>query len=616
MKTILCYGDSNTYGFDPETRTRFDSSVRWTGRLAALLGDGYSVIEEGCNGRTACYRDENEPWKYGRSSFLTCLNTHKPVDVLILLLGINDCKEMFSPDAGEIAAAMRGYIEEAQRFCTQKNIPVPQIVLGAPAPLGEDITGSSPFAYEFTTRSREVSRKFAEEYRAVAEACGVHFFDAGENAEVSKADSLHLDAEGHRKLADALYAYIRKNIFETFDFTSFPDRRNKDALAVDAIGKSDFAPGAPDPGFDLIPMWVADMNFVAAPAIQDALRERIAHPLYGYYEPSKEYYDSIIRWQERRNGVCGLTREAIGYENGVLGGVSSALSALCSRGEAILLHSPVYIGFTGLLKNNGYRAVFSDLIQDEQGVWRMDYADMEEKIRKNRIRTVILCSPHNPCGRVWEREELEEAYRIFRKYDVTVISDEIWSDLILPGHQHIPSQSLHEDAKMRTAALYAPSKTFNLAGMIGSYHIIYNEPLRERIRKESSLSHYNSMNVLSMHALIGAYSCRGEEWLEALLPVLEQNVEYAVGFIRSRLSGISVFRPEGTYMLFIDCTEWCRLHGMTLTELERKMWRVGVAVQDGAMFRGSCHIRMNLALPHEKVREAFSRLEQYVFCDE
>ena len=185
MKTILCYGDSNTYGFNPETGGRFDSTVRWTGRLASLLGDGFSVIEEGCNGRTACYRDEDEPWKYGMSTFLACLNTHKPVDVLILLLGINDCKEMFSPDAGEIAAAMRGYIEEAHRFCGKKNIPVPQIVLAASAPLGEDITGSSPFAYEFTSHSREVSLKLAEEYRAAAKASGVHFFDAGDYTEVS-----------------------------------------------------------------------------------------------------------------------------------------------------------------------------------------------------------------------------------------------------------------------------------------------------------------------------------------------------------------------------------------------------------------------------------------------
>ncbi|MBR2764567.1 MAG: aminotransferase class I/II-fold pyridoxal phosphate-dependent enzyme [Blautia sp.] len=399
-----------------------------------------------------------------------------------------------------------------------------------------------------------------------------------------------------------------------FDFTTYYDRHGHDALAVDGIGKpGGFAPAAPDPGFEAIPMWVADMNFGTAPSIIRAMEERIAHPLFGYYDVSDAYYDGILRWQRERNGVQGLTRECIGYENGVLGGVSTALSVFCSRGDSVLVHSPTYVGFTGVLENNGYRIVHSTLVQDGDGVWRMDYADMEEKIRNGHIHAAILCSPHNPCGRVWTRPELEEAYALFKKYDVKVISDEIWSDLILEGHRHIPSQSISDDARSRTAAFYAPSKTFNLAGLIGSYHVIYDQTIRDRIRKEASLGHYNSMNVLSMHALIGAYSTEGEAWLEELRQVLTRNVRYAVNYIRSYFDGITVSIPEGTYMLFLDCTGWCTRHGCTLKELEEKIWHVGVAVQDGAMFHGPCHLRMNLALPSAKLEEAMDRLRRYVF---
>ena len=397
-----------------------------------------------------------------------------------------------------------------------------------------------------------------------------------------------------------------------YDFTSVMDRRGRDAVAVDHIP----IPGVQiREGFDHIPMWVADMNFPTVPAVPQAIIERARHPAYGYFDPAAAYFDGIIRWQERRNGVTGLTRACIGYENGVLGGVVSALNVLCSRGGSVLLHSPTYIGFTVSLENNGYRIVHSPLVKDAGGVWRMDLEDMERKLVDHKIHSAVFCSPHNPCGRVWERGEIEAAMELFRKHDVFVISDEIWSDLLLDGRRHIPTQSVSEDARNRTVALYAPSKTFNLAGLVGSYHIIYNSWLRERVRKESSLSHYNSMNVLSMHALIGAYSPEGEAWLEELRQVLTGNVDFACAYIREHFPGVEVSRPQGTYMLFLDCTEWCRAHGKTLDELLRAGAEVGVIWQDGRPFHGPCHIRMNLALPLSRVQEAFRRLNEYVFCE-
>ena len=400
-----------------------------------------------------------------------------------------------------------------------------------------------------------------------------------------------------------------------YNFTTVPDRHGKDALALDALGTRPTGPDAPEEGFDAIPMWIADMNFETAPSVVRAIEERIRHPLFGYFMPTEEYYNAIIRWQETRHGVKGLEAKHIGYENGVLGGVVSALNVICSRGDSVLVHSPTYIGFTGVLKNNGYHIVHSPLYRDEKGVWRMDYDDMERKIREEKIHAAILCSPHNPCGRVWERRELEQAYEVFRRYNVQVISDEIWSDILLSGHKHIPSQMVSDDAAMRTVALYAPSKTFNLAGLIGSYHIIRNDVLRQRVEKESSLCHYNDMNVLSMHALIGAYSDQGMAWTDELCEVLTGNIRFAVDYIRSHFKGVKVFEPEGTYMLFIDCEDWLKAHSCSLRELEKRGWRVGVAWQDGAMFNGPTSIRMNLALPKARLEEAMDRLNRYVFCE-
>lgn len=403
-----------------------------------------------------------------------------------------------------------------------------------------------------------------------------------------------------------------------YDFETIIERRGLDALAVDrpaeerASGTGYFGQPLKE-GFDIIPMWVADMNFATVPTIPRAIAERLSHPVYGYFDTRKEYYDAIIRWQLKRNHVEGLTPECIGYENGVLGGVVSAAGALCSQGDKILVHSPTYIGFTNALGNAGYKLVHSPLKPDENNIWRMDFEDMEKRIVENEIHTAILCSPHNPTGRAWERWELEKAMELFKKHDVYVISDEIWSDLYLADYHHIPTQSVSEDAKMRTIAFYAPSKTFNLAGLVGSYHIVYHPWLRDRLRKESSLSHYNSMNLLSMYALIGAYEPEGYEWVEELKSVLTKNVDYACDFIEKHWKGVRVSKPQATYMLFLDCEEWCKEHDKTIDELQKAGLEVGVLRQDGRAFHGPYSIRMNLALPFARVQEAFERLEQYVF---
>ncbi len=399
-----------------------------------------------------------------------------------------------------------------------------------------------------------------------------------------------------------------------YDFTTMMERHGWDSLAVDGLDDGNgFAPAQPEAGFNSIPMWVADMNFPTVPTITQAIIRRAEHPAFGYYHPRAEYFDAIINWHKTRNGVDAITAEHIGYENGVLGCLVSALNAFTVPGEAVLLHSPTYIGFTHSILDTGRTIVHSQLIQDENGVWRMDFEDMDRKLRQHHIHFAVFCSPHNPCGRVWEEWEIRRAMEVYAANNVVVVSDEIWSDIILYNNRHIPTQSVSEDARNRTIAIYAPSKTFNLAGLIGSYHIVYNPYLRDKLVSAGQRTHYNSMNVLSMHALIGAYCSEGMDWVDQLCAVLSQNVNAAYDFFTKEVDGVSLAKPEGTYMLYLNCEEWCKSHGKTQEELLRAGWRVGVTWQDGKPFHRPYAIRMNLAVPHASVMEALDRLRRYVF---
>ena len=395
----------------------------------------------------------------------------------------------------------------------------------------------------------------------------------------------------------------------TYDFTTVLDRAGHDIIAADLIP----FPGVKvEEGFSTIPMWVADMSFPTAPCILEALAERIRFPNFGYFREPEAYYQAIIDWHRDRKGVADLRKEHIGYENGVLGGVSTAIRMLTAPGEEILLHAPTYVGFTHVLESTGRRAVHSDLIRDEDGVWRMDFEDMDRKLKEHKIHLAIFCSPHNPTGRVWERWEIEKAMEVYAANDCTVLSDEIWSDIIMPGCTHVCTQSVSEDAKNRTIAFYAPSKTFSLAGLIGSYHVVYNERLRHRLQRESDQTHYNSQNVLSMAALLGAYT-RGGAWVDEMCAVIDENHRYACAFIGKNFPGVKVMRPQGTYMLFLDCGDWCREHGVPIRELLARGVRAGVIWQNGESFFWPDSIRMNLALPFSLLQEALVRLKEHAF---
>ena len=277
----------------------------------------------------------------------------------------------------------------------------------------------------------------------------------------------------------------------------------------------------------------------------------------------------------------------------------------------LLVHRPTYIGFTFDIDYKGRFPVYSELKKDENGVYRMDFEDMENKLRENDVHLAIFCSPHNPAGRVWERWELEKAMALFEKYECYVISDEIWADVVYEGHRHIPTQMTNAWAREHVVSAYALSKTFNLAGFSASYHIIYNKHLRDRLTHFGESTHYNEMNVLNQHAFIGAYSAEGRAWRRELLSVLDENARYITDLLNG-IDGVRVSRPEGTYMLFVDLGSYCERTGRSIDEVLKKGWEYGVGWQNGVSFGGKCHIRVNFALPLSRLKEAGERIIKYV----
>lgn len=402
-----------------------------------------------------------------------------------------------------------------------------------------------------------------------------------------------------------------------YDFSTHINRLNTDAVAYDVNHyiQSSWPGSSIKEGIDPIAMWIADMSFPTAPSVVEAIKNRLDHPLFGYFTVPDAYYDSIIDWYEKRHGVHDLKKENIGYENGVIGGLLCAMRVLCSAGDKVLVHSPTYVGFSGSLNGVGYKMVLSELKQDDNHVYRMDFDDMEAKLAGGDIHVAIMCNPHNPTGRVWEKWELEKACALYEKYGVTIICDEIWSDLILPHHTHTPLFTVSKYARNHSITLCAPSKTFSLAGLVGAYHLCFNPRLNQRLAKESANTNYNSINLLSMYASIGAYSANGSEWLDQLLTVLDENITVAMDYVNHRFHGVKASRPEGTYMLFIDCTDYCHDHGIDIDTLQRRGIENGVLWQDGRNFHGPCHIRMNLALPTDRLKEAFERLANDVFVE-
>ncbi len=255
--------------------------------------------------------------------------------------------------------------------------------------------------------------------------------------------------------------------------------------------------------------------------------------------------------------------------------------------------------------------ILSELKKDDEGTYRIDYEDCEKKIIENKIKVAIFCSPHNPTGRVWDPEEIKQFVDICVKHNVKIASDEIWSDFILSSKKHTATQSVSEAARENVAAFYAPSKTFNLAGLVGAYSIIYNDEMRTACRKRAATTHYNSPNIFSVYALIGGYT-EGGEYVDELIKVIKKNMDHAYEVIQTWDGLVTTQKPQGTYVMFLDFAKLMEERGKTMDDILLKMVSFGVIPSDGRPFHGPTHARFNFATPFGNVKEAFARMDKYL----
>ena len=384
----------------------------------------------------------------------------------------------------------------------------------------------------------------------------------------------------------------------SYDFDTVYDRPSTDSLKwanLRQICGSD----------DVIPLWVADMDFACPPEVVAAVKERAEHPIYGYPIKSEAYYEAIIGWMKRRNG-WDIRKEWICYSPGVVPALNFAVQAYSHPGDKIVIQSPVYHPFTMAALNNG-RTLVDNPLKLEGGRYVMDYEGLEALI-DSRTKAIIVSSPHNPVGRVWERSELARLVDICDRHGLVIICDEIHSDLILGGIRHSCLASLSEKAAKITVTLTAPNKTFNIAGLTMGSAIIPDAALRNAFTAAVDDSGIGVSNVFGNIALQAAYD-KGEAWLEELLDYLRGNFSLVSNFVAERLPELSIFPLEGTYLVWIDCRR------LRLSDGELKaflMKKAGVWLDEGTKFGsgGSGFMRLNIACPRSLLEKALLRLEK------
>lgn len=379
-------------------------------------------------------------------------------------------------------------------------------------------------------------------------------------------------------------------------FDKIVDRRGSGAI------KYDYRPdGTPE---DLIPMWVADMDFRSPPEVIEALTGAAQHGVYGYGSATGQDKAAVRFWHRKRFG-WQLGPDEIIPVPGVIYGLSQAVRALTQPGDAILISQPVYHPFPHIIENNGRRTVVSELVLTEDG-YCFDFEDFEAQIEREGVKAYILCSPHNPIGRVWARQELEQIADICLRHEVLILSDEIHADFVYKGHRHTPIAKLSAAAAAQTVTLTAPSKTFNIAGLQASNLIVTHPALRKKIKDELNGCGYHGLNILAQKAATAAYTY-GEDWLETLLAYLEEND----CLLREAMNDtpIRVLPLEGTYLAWLDC----RALGLSQTELyDLFQKKAGVWLQSGADFGrgGEGFLRMNIGCPHAVMKEALRRMRE------
>ena len=355
---------------------------------------------------------------------------------------------------------------------------------------------------------------------------------------------------------------------------------------------------------DLLPLWVADMDFATPPFILDAIRRRCEHPILGYTEKPESYYQAIIGWVKRRYGM-EVSKEQLNYVPGIVAGLGMALNCFTAPGDKVMIMPPVYHPFAWLVQRNGRRLVECPL-KLENGTYRMDLDLFRRSIKG--VRVLILCNPHNPGGVVWTREELETLADVCAEDNVIVFSDEIHADLTLPPHRHVPFAMISEHARNNSVTFMAPSKAFNIPGMAASHTIIYNEGLHKRFEAYLDAGELDMGHVLAYPAVEAAYT-QGDEWLEQCLAYVQGNIAYVEAYLRENLPAIQAMRPQASYLVWLDCRE-LGLSQEALVDFFVSGARL--ALNDGAMFgkEGEGFMRMNVGCPRSILEQALKQLKE------
>lgn len=383
-----------------------------------------------------------------------------------------------------------------------------------------------------------------------------------------------------------------------YDFDKNINRKNTFAIKLD-LSKDR---GKPE---DAIPLWVADMDFPTAPCVLKALEKRVTHGIFGYSRPDKRYYDAIKKWFIKRHDFK-IKDEWIINTPGVVFAIASAIKAFTKEGDGVLIQKPVYYPFFNIIKRLGRKVVNNPLVLKD-GLYHIDFQDFEKKIVAEKVKIFILCSPHNPGGRVWTKEELLRLEEILLKHHVFVVSDEIHSDIVFQNNKHTIWTSLSEKAAQNSITCLSPSKTFNLAGLQFSNIIIPNPKIRAAFKIECDKTGYDEPNLMGIAAATAAYE-NGEEWFEQAKAYIWENIQFAKNFLEKNCPKIKALVPQGTYLLWLDFSSFTELSDKEISD--RILNKAKVWLDEGKIFgaEGKKFQRINCATQRSKLKKALQRI--------
>lgn len=355
---------------------------------------------------------------------------------------------------------------------------------------------------------------------------------------------------------------------------------------------------------EIIPMWVADMDFQAPPEVLESLNNIVEHGIFGYSTRTEGYYNAITNWFEKYHD-WKIKKEWISFTPGVVPGLKIAINAYTKPNDAIMIQTPVYYPFYDVIKNNKRHVIKNEMIYTNEG-YKMNFEDIEYKFKDDNLKMFILCSPHNPVGRVWTKEELEKLANLAEKYNKLIISDEIHCDLTYKGIKHTPFASINDYTKNNTITFNAPSKTFNIAGLEAANAIIINDNLKREFEKSKNRYSSDLANIFGIKGLEAAYNF-GRDWLEKLLEYLEENINFIKKYLEENIPEISFVKPEGTYLLWLDM----RNLGEEDHVKDILINKAGVGLEEGSIFgeEGKGFFRMNIATSKDIIEKALKNIK-------